>query len=80
MSRTVKDRVVASGLEFEPRGTHELKGVPGSWELFALKDAQSPTVRVAAEQPSVRTSDRIVLAAARRAPGLVRWAGRLARS
>jgi class 3 adenylate cyclase/pimeloyl-ACP methyl ester carboxylesterase len=80
VSRTVKDLVVGSGLEFEPRGTHELKGVPGSWEPFALADAQSPTVAVAAEQPPVRSSDRIVLAAARRAPGLLRLAGRFARS
>jgi pimeloyl-ACP methyl ester carboxylesterase len=35
VSRTVKDLVVGSGLEFEDRGRHELKGVPGSWQLFA---------------------------------------------
>jgi class 3 adenylate cyclase len=64
VSRTVKDFVVGSGLEFEPRGTHELKGVPGRWELFALADAWSSTVPVAAEQPPVRRSDRIVPAAA----------------
>jgi class 3 adenylate cyclase len=80
VSRTVKDLVVGSGLEFAPRGTHELKGVPGSWELFALADGRTPTVSVTHVQPPVRTSDRIVLAAARRAPGLLRVAGRLARS
>jgi class 3 adenylate cyclase len=36
VSRTVVDLVAGSGLEFEDRGTHELKGVPGSWRLFAL--------------------------------------------
>ena len=36
VSRTVRDLVVGSGLEFSPRGPHELKGVPGEWELFAL--------------------------------------------
>jgi class 3 adenylate cyclase len=35
VSRTVKDLVVGSGIGFEPRGAHELKGVPGTWELFA---------------------------------------------
>jgi class 3 adenylate cyclase len=35
VSRTVKDLVVGSGLEFEDRGTHELKGVPDSWEVYA---------------------------------------------
>jgi class 3 adenylate cyclase len=36
VSRTVKDLVVGSGIEFSERGAHELKGVPGSWELFSV--------------------------------------------
>jgi class 3 adenylate cyclase len=36
VSSTVRDLVVGSGLEFEDRGEHQLKGVPGSWRLFAL--------------------------------------------
>ncbi len=36
VSRTVKDLVVGSRLEFESRGTHTLKGVPGEWEVFAV--------------------------------------------
>jgi class 3 adenylate cyclase len=36
VSSTVKDLVVGSGLEFEDRGGHELKGVPGEWRLFAV--------------------------------------------
>ena len=79
LSRTVKDLVVGSGLEFEPRGTHELKGVPGSWEIFALADGRRPKVPVAREEPTVRSSDRLVLAGARRAPGLLRMVGRLTR-
>jgi hypothetical protein len=55
------------------------EGVPGSWELFALGDGRNPTVPVAPEQPPLRPSDRVVLVAARRAPGLLRIAGRLAR-
>jgi len=35
VSRTVKDLVAGSGLEFDERGAHELKGVPDSWELYA---------------------------------------------
>ena len=35
VSRTVTDLVVGSGLEFDDRGEHELKGVPGRWQLFA---------------------------------------------
>ena len=34
-SRTVKDLVAGSGLEFTERGSHELKGVPDSWDLYA---------------------------------------------
>ncbi len=37
VSRTVTDLVAGSGIEFEDRGEHELKGVPGSWTLFAVK-------------------------------------------
>lgn len=33
---TVKDLVIGSGLEFSERGVHELRGVPGSWPLFAV--------------------------------------------
>ena len=36
VSSTVKDLVVGSGINFEERGTHELKGVPGEWRLFAV--------------------------------------------
>jgi class 3 adenylate cyclase len=36
VSSTVKDLVVGSGIEFEDRGTHALKGVPGEWHLFAV--------------------------------------------
>jgi class 3 adenylate cyclase len=35
VSSTVKDLVAGSGLHFEPRGAHALKGVPGEWSLFA---------------------------------------------
>jgi class 3 adenylate cyclase/pimeloyl-ACP methyl ester carboxylesterase len=36
VSSTVKDLVAGSGLRFEDRGAHELKGVPGEWRLFAV--------------------------------------------
>jgi class 3 adenylate cyclase len=36
VSRTVRDLVAGSGLRFEERGTHTLKGVPGEWRLFAV--------------------------------------------
>jgi class 3 adenylate cyclase len=36
VSSTLRDLVIGSGIEFEDRGTHELKGVPGDWRLFAI--------------------------------------------
>jgi class 3 adenylate cyclase len=36
VSRTVTDLVAGSGLKFEDRGEHELKGVPGNWHLYAV--------------------------------------------
>jgi len=36
VSGTVKDLVAGSGIEFSDRGDHELKGVPGTWRLFAV--------------------------------------------
>lgn len=36
VSSTLRDLVIGSGLEFDNRGTHELKGVPGEWHLFAV--------------------------------------------
>ena len=36
VSRTVKDLVAGSTLVFAERGAHELKGVPGEWQLFAV--------------------------------------------
>jgi class 3 adenylate cyclase len=36
VSSTVKDLVVGSGIEFDDRGTRELKGVPGEWHLFSV--------------------------------------------
>jgi class 3 adenylate cyclase len=36
VSSTVKDLVVGSGIAFDDRGSHELKGVPGSWHLYGV--------------------------------------------
>ena len=37
-SNTVKDLVVGSGIGFEVRGSHTLKGVPDEWLLFAVRN------------------------------------------
>jgi pimeloyl-ACP methyl ester carboxylesterase len=36
VSRTVADLTSGSGIVFEPRGEHELKGVPGTWQVYAV--------------------------------------------
>ena len=41
VSSTVKDLVAGSGLRFAERGTHELKGVPGSWSLYAVTEGEA---------------------------------------
>ncbi len=38
VSSTVKDLVVGSGLNFDDRGPHALKGVPGEWRIFAVRN------------------------------------------
>jgi class 3 adenylate cyclase/dienelactone hydrolase len=36
VTSTVRDLVIGSGFHFEPRGAHELKGVPGQWNVLAV--------------------------------------------
>jgi class 3 adenylate cyclase len=40
VTETVRLPMVGSGMKFEGRGEHELKGVPGAWRLFALKNPE----------------------------------------
>ena len=35
-SRTVKDLVAGSGIEFADRGVHELKGIPEPWQIYQV--------------------------------------------
>jgi class 3 adenylate cyclase len=37
VSRTVVDLVAGSGIDFDERGEHELKGLSGTWQLFAVR-------------------------------------------
>jgi class 3 adenylate cyclase len=39
VSRTVKDLVAGSGLEFTDRGEHELKGVSDRWQIYCAEEA-----------------------------------------
>jgi class 3 adenylate cyclase len=72
VSRTVRDLVTGSGLEFVSRGERALKGVPGEWELFALQSADRRADLLPAEPSLVTTFDRAALTTARRAPRTAR--------
>ena len=39
VSSTVRDLVAGSQFHFDDRGAHVLKGVPGDWRLFAVREA-----------------------------------------
>lgn len=79
VSQAVRDLVVGSGLVFENRGTRELKGLPGTSELFALvgtEERQTRTSAVSGE--SLETPfDRLALRTARAAPRTMRAAARV---
>jgi len=36
VSSTTKDLIAGSGISFQPRGERDLKGVPGTWHLYAV--------------------------------------------
>ncbi len=82
VSSAVRDLVVGSGIEFDDRGTHDLKGVPGSWTLLAARDAgtsrrrdvpvrRAPD-RLAPNLEVARRGDRIALRIARSSPSVSR--------
>jgi class 3 adenylate cyclase len=76
-SRTVHDLMVGSGMQFASMGDHELKGVPGRWELFSVSRPDVEPPALPAEDSMATALDRAVLEGARRAPGVGRAALRL---
>ncbi|KAA1427283.1 adenylate/guanylate cyclase domain-containing protein [Nocardioides antri] len=67
VSAAVRDLVLGSPIGFEDRGVHELKGVPGTWQLLAARDGHSrartapaPAYAVAPNAPISTASDRAV--------------------
>jgi class 3 adenylate cyclase len=86
VSRTVRDLVVGSGTDFEERGTVELRGVPGDWELLAVNSSGAQRDSVEARLASaptpgprntMRRSDRAVAVVAKRTPWILRGMSRL---
>jgi pimeloyl-ACP methyl ester carboxylesterase/class 3 adenylate cyclase len=87
VSRTVRDLVVGSGTGFEDRGSVELRGVPGTWQLLAVNrhgppagsaEAQLALMPTPGRRTAMRRSDRAVEAIGRRAPWIMRGMARLA--
>jgi len=88
VSSTVRELVLGSGFEFADHGTHELKGVPGEWHLYAVSGDGRTDARPVSEvdpataaltpgpRETIRPRDRALLAAASRAPGVLRGFGR----
>ncbi|MBP1816625.1 adenylate/guanylate cyclase domain-containing protein [Mycobacterium sp. OAE908] len=84
VSATVRDLVFGSGVEFEERGEHELKGVPGRWAVHSVvadrREDQRPAAQATPEQAALTPSpvatmkpaDRALVQVANRAPKLSR--------
>lgn len=77
VSGTVKDLVVGSGMQFADRGEHELKGVPGTWRLYALH-AERAAASEPLGAPEMRRGDKVAVSLARRAPRMMRFGARMA--
>jgi pimeloyl-ACP methyl ester carboxylesterase len=87
VSRTVRDLVVGSGTGFEDRGSVELRGVPGTWQLLAVDrhgpragsaEAELVSTPTPGPRTAMRRSDRAVAAMAKRTPWILRGVARLA--
>ena len=87
VSRTVRDLVVGSGTGFEDRGSVELRGVPGIWQLLAVDrhgaragsaEAELASMPTPGRRTAMRGSDRAVEVIGRRAPWILRGMARLA--
>ena len=87
VSRTVRDLVVGSGTGFEDRGSVELRGVPGTWQLLAVDrhgpragsaEAELASMPTPGPRAAMRRSDRALAVMARRTPWILRGMARVA--
>lgn len=80
VSSTVREAETGSAFAFEPRGSHELKGVPGEWRLFAVTEVpDAPQAEAERRWPSSlpRRAVAVIVAVLvlGSAFGLARWLG-----
>lgn len=78
VSSTVKELVLGSDMQFINHGEHDLKGIPGSWHLYALRQERGAQPEIDAAAGYMRRSDRVAVTLARRMPRTMRRAGQLA--
>ena len=45
VSQTIRDLLIGSDINLSSQGHHQLKGVPGDWELFAVTDQASHSAK-----------------------------------
>jgi class 3 adenylate cyclase len=76
VSAATRELLLGSGITLEPRGPYDLKGLPGTQELFALSGDADTDELALVNAPSAADQlgpgDRVQVAVARRAPALVR--------
>jgi class 3 adenylate cyclase len=77
VSSTIKDLVFGSGFRFVPRGEHELKGVPGTWPLFALEGEGASDGPAQAADDHLGPFDKARVRLAQRSPRTSRAISRL---
>jgi len=77
VSSTIKDLVFGSGFRFVPRGEHELKGVPGTWPLFALEGEGNSDGPALAADDHLGPVDKARVRLAQRSPRTSRAISRL---
>ena len=80
VSSTVRELVVGSGIVFQGRGLHQLKGVPGDWQLFAATDVPDRVEIDLRDHRDLRTGDRVSLYLAKKVPGAFRAIASLGRT
>ena len=71
VSSTVRDLIAGTGMRFADRGRHELRGVPGDWQLFAVGDE---VIELLEHEDTQTRVDRLSTSLAARVPGLTRRA------
>ena len=78
---TVRDLVIGSALQFEDRGRHTLKGVPGEWSLYAAtgEEDRAGLAPLPTTTPALTMTDRTMERMALRTPRLARMGARLSR-